>query len=130
MQLQEPAPFCSRHTAFGPQGEGAHGVGRSDGIGGAGGRRKNIIRKASPQSVGFGVAALTVNGAKSERIAGVAGETVAVRSMTDNSAHGVTAARTGTRIATFLIDARQVARAFRITDAFRSAVWRRSHEAR
>lgn len=26
---QEPAPFCSLHTALGPHGEGMHGVGLS-----------------------------------------------------------------------------------------------------
>lgn len=29
MHVQDPAPFCSRHKAFAPQGEGAHGVGLS-----------------------------------------------------------------------------------------------------
>lgn len=28
----EPAPFCSLQTAFGPHGEGVHGVGLSVGV--------------------------------------------------------------------------------------------------
>lgn len=63
-----------------------------------------------------------------ERIARVTDATCASRHVINDTANSQSVTRAGTRISAFAIDARQLTRAFAVTDALWSAVGRRSAE--